>query len=69
MNAQIPEQQKRAAENRQADSISPQSEIVKPETGQDGRSWHFNVETILMVDQSEIACFVHEQTFEAVVIY
>ena len=47
----------------QADHVSPQSKGIKPKCAEDRGSWHFDIETIAVVDKREVCHLVHEQCF------
>lgn len=54
-------------ENGEPNDILPQSQVVESKSTQDRCTGHFNVETVLVIDQSKECDFVDNQSFEAVV--
>lgn len=67
MNSSIAHDRENAANYSEADDVAPEREDVEAETAQNRRAGDFDVQAILLVDQGEVADFVDDQAFEAVV--
>ena len=56
-------------EDPEAKNVRPVCKNVKTKGTEDGSAGHFDVEAVLMVDQSEIFDFVHDESFKTVMKY
>ena len=56
-----------AAVDGEADGVVPQREHIEAKRAQNRRAGHFDVEAVFLVDEGEVADFVDDETFEAVV--
>lgn len=56
-------------EDPEAQDVSPISKNVETKGAENGCARHFNVKPVLVVDQSQIFDFVHDQSFKSVMEY
>lgn len=56
-------------EDPEAKNVGPVCKNVETEGAQDGGAGYFDVEAVLVVDQSEIFDFVHDESFKPVMKY
>lgn len=66
MHSRISEHQEHSAVDGESNSILPQSKDVESERAQNGRSGYFDVETVLLVHERQVANLVYDQAFESV---
>jgi len=67
MQRRISQHQKHATINRQPNRIVPKRQNVESESRQDRRTGDLDVEAVLVVHEREVADFVDDEAFEAVV--
>ena len=54
-----------ARHDRQSRNITPQRQNIEAETAQDRTAGDFDVESVLLVDERQVAHFVDDQALEA----
>lgn len=64
MQTHISRDQKRTADNAQANGILPQREVIEAERGQDRGAGDVDFQAVFVVDEAEVADFVDNQAFE-----
>ena len=67
MHSDIGDQDESPRENGKTNDIVPQSKVVESKGTQDRCARYFNVETVLVIDESKECDFVDDQTLETVV--
>ena len=67
MHSDIGDHNEGPRENGETNDIFPQSQVVKSKSTQNRCAGHFNVETILVIDESKECDFVDDESFETVV--
>ena len=60
-----PKHEEGARHDSQSRNITPKRQHIKAETAQDRTARNFNVEAVLLIDERQVADFVHDQAFEA----
>ena len=67
MHSDIGDHNESPRENGETNDIFPQSQVVESKSTQNRCAGHFNVETVLVIDESKECDFVDDESFETVV--
>lgn len=67
MQDDVADHQETTTKDTKAHSITPKRENVEAKGAKDGRAGHFDIETVFLVDETEVPDLVHNQAFETVV--
>ena len=67
MHRNVRNHNERGREHRKADDIIPQRRIIESERAEDGGAGDFDIQAVFVVDEGEVADFVYDEAFEAVV--
>ena len=69
MQRRIPQHQENPTIHRQPHTIAPQRQHIEAKRREDHRAGDLDIEAVLLVLEGEIAHFVDDEAFEAVVKY
>ena len=67
MHSDVRNDDERAGHDAQRNDIGPQRHGVETERAENGGAGHFDVEAVFVVDEGQVADFVDDEGFEAVV--